>query len=209
MSTEDTNQVTDELFDHQAPESDPELESTTEEETPSEEIKHNIAEDNRQKQIQTFLNRVKSGEMTVEEIPHKWIKSEVEKLIPTKNTQDAYEIARQVVREEKEAEKYTSLRAKLNDANLTEDKRSRVSEEYQDLIKDGVPKAKALEKAIAIVGVKLDDYQRYAARLPKVSNAKANPDDHIKESLNNNEMPEVAADDRLAYWEKLRKQTNK
>jgi len=204
--SEDTTQTDSELFDAtDESESGSDAESTTgDEETQSEgeEIKHTKAENERQKQIDTFTRRVKSGEITIEKIPHQWIKDEVAKALIVKEP-DVSELVKKAIKEEKETEKYATLREKLNEANLTDVKRQKVTQEYQDLLDAGLSKAKALEKAILIAGVKLED-DRFAARIPKIAN-KADPESNIKESLAEGEVPGGSADERINVYEKLRK----
>lgn len=208
--SEDTNQTSDELFDHQETESGSDAESTTdpqETEGGGEEIKHTKAEEEREKQINSFLKRVKSGDITADKIPHKWIQKEVEARLAVKEP-SVNDLVQKAIKEEKEAEKYATLREKLNEANLTEEKRQRVTAEYKELVDSGLSKAKALEKAIAIAGVKFDSDIRFAARIPKISNPKADPEVAIKESLDEGNYPsDLPIDKRVEYFEKLRERS--
>lgn len=208
--SEDNIQDDSELFDAtEDPESDPALKSTTDDqetEESGEEIKHNKAELNRQKQITSFKRRVEDGEITLDEIPHAWVRKAIEGETKKENVDER---VKRILKEERETEKYADLRGRLNEANLIESKRLLIAQEYQDLQDAGLTKAKALEKAIAIAGVKLDRDDRYASRIPKITNAAKDPEASIKESLAAGEVPDIPAEKRLEHWEKLRKQTSR
>jgi len=199
------NQANDELFDTvtEKPEIQPDLESTDN----SENVENNnvsAAELNRQKQIDTWKRRVEMGEKTLDDIPHGWIKDAVKSSITPKESIE--ETVKKAIRAEKEAEAYSNLRGKLNDAGLSEAKQKAVTEEYNDLVDSGLSKAKALAKAVKIVGITFEDTTRYAARIPRPSSKKLSADEAVEQRFKEGEYPsDLSADDRIKALERLRK----
>ena len=159
---------------------------------------------NRKKQIATFKRRVEDGEMTLDEIPHEWIKKAL--VAEAKPKEDIGETVKKAIQAEKEAERYSEQRARLNELGLSEEKRQRVAEEYKDLVDSGLSKAKALDKAIKIAGIRLETPDRFAARIPKPSTRKVEAGDEIKSKIEEGEFPsDVPVEKRMEHWEKLRK----
>jgi uncharacterized protein (DUF885 family) len=204
--TEDTNQDDSELFDAGL---DSEGGSDSESTTPTgEEIKHTKAETEKEKQISSFLKRVLANEITLDKIPHKWIADEVKSRLPKPEVkpEEIEAKVQEAVQKIEEKKKFDSLREKLNQANLTKDKKTLVEDRYKFYKAKGLSDSDSLETALAVTNVSLEnDQQRFAARIPKIANSQADPDALMKESLESGVVPtDVSVDKRIEHWEKLR-----
>lgn len=212
VTMSESNQAADELFEKTAtekPESKPdpsseEAESGSGDAEAKAEENVSKGEIERKKMINSWKLRVENGEVEAEDIPVGWIRDELTKT--RKPKEDLNETVRKAIQAEKETERYSEMRERLNELGLSEEKRRSLASEYQDLLDSGLSKAKALEKAVKIAGIRLESPDRFAARIPKPSTRKVEAGDEIKSKLEEGEFPsDVPMDKRVEHWEKLRK----
>jgi hypothetical protein len=140
------------------------------------EDKANIAEANRNKQIDVWFNRVSSGEITIEQIPANlgWVKKAVEnKLGIDTSSVSTEEIVKQVLEKERAEEDFKNLFTQLKSQNINSSQQDLVKSKYNALLANGMTnKALALETAIAASGIELKtpkDIRRENMALPKAS----------------------------------------
>lgn len=182
LMSEDTKQADGELFDTEAPESSSDAASTTDEdqEDPesseseeSEEIldldDKSSAEVQKQKQVDAWAKKIESGEAALEDLPkhQKWLKKPLEKLLEKsskdKKISEEYDIdalLEQKLQQKEDDKEFKALRGDLNDAKLSQKQRIELKTEYEDLRSSGLSKAKALQKALRIVGLELETSDR-------------------------------------------------
>lgn len=156
------------------------------------------------KQINSWTKKVLAGEANLESLPEnqRWLRPEIEARLE-RLSQSAPVIERLVEKklvEKEESNKFTHLQAQLNAIDLNKNQQDAIRAEYNELVAAGLPKSKALDKAIKLAGVDLsqdpDDLFRTATRMPKAS------DYHQPESK---PLKQMSSDERVAYYEKLRK----
>lgn len=200
-----------ELFDgEQAQDEDLDLETEVQESKPDPSAL-------KQKQLDAWLGKILNGEAAIEDLPKnmQWLKvpllkemklleagSTIEKVVEEK----VYE----KLKAQEDERTFAQLKARVSVMDLTKAQRAELSTEYKDLVLGGMPKAKALEKSIKIVGIKLDfaemqnDELRKLMAIPKGGQAprefdKKDPDNILKKFK--------TSEERVKYWESLR--TNK
>lgn len=155
--SENINQTDGEqLFDTEGTEGSPETGTTTGElQLDSEESKgaKSPAQVNRDKQIAVWKARVDSGEVSIEEIPHKWIQDSIK---PKQEVQKSIELDDDMLErklEEREQRKAFDSRMKdISSMPLTKEQRTNLESEYNAL-KKGVKDVKALDAAIRLAGL--------------------------------------------------------
>lgn len=208
----ESNQVSDELFDAatEKPEIKPDLESSEDaekveksDEAEEAEPGENKAELERQRAIRSTKRKIEDGLMTLDDIKHPWLRKAI--LEDSKPKADISSEIQKAIRAEKENERYESARARLNELGLTKERREKVSELNRLYLGKGLSKADALETALGLAGVKLEEPDRYAARLPKPSHRKVASEDGMKVALESGEYPsDIPLDKRVEYLERLR-----
>lgn len=126
------------------------------------------AEEQKLKQIKAYQKKVDSGEITLQDLPddQKWLS---EYLKPK------YELdkdaVKKVLQEEKEAERFDSLKSDLEKADLESDKVSTLNAKFKYYRSKGLSKLDALESAMEIAGVDLHEEElkvkKQKMKLPK------------------------------------------
>jgi len=181
-------------------------EATTEEVSEGEKDKDEITakgELNRQKQIDVWTQRVKSGEADINALPKdlQWLKAPISKRLDAEKAPDMEKIIEQKLQEKEDAKAYDTLKTKLHSVRLGKTQKDIVAAEYKDLLDSGLPKHKALEKALKIADVDLDNtaIARSRMRIPTGGKLENEPtfEDGKLES-----MPEAK---RLELYKKMEK----
>lgn len=166
------------------------------------------AEEQREKQIATWKRRIDSGEKTIKDIPvdAQWLIPHLSQLDkPKVDDLDVDALIDRRLAERDVKNKFTSLKATLEDMPLTPAQRKELQAEYADLRDSGANQAKALEKAIKIVGIKLEQdpglYDRM--KLPPEGSSRRKPksDDGAYNEIRLGKSEE----ERVEYLEKVRK----
>lgn len=230
MSDNDQQGQDDQLFDTDDSDSDADVESTSSDEQDSDSAAEEIEELDlsdedktkekslsksdleRKKQIDTWSNRVSSGEVNLKDLPAnlKWLKPHIlERLDATTQAPSAEEVVKKVLAEERDNVKFDTLRGILNKTRLSTTQRKELETEYKDLRARGLPKSVSLDKAMRIIGVQEDTEvasaqlkQDMAVSRPggKVRNVKG--EDMLSDPAIYSRLPEQ---DRLAKLEEMRK----
>lgn len=109
------------------------------------------AEQQKARQIAVWHTRVESGEVGLDDVPHPWLRKEVEQRMAPK-TPDTKELVAEEVQKElarREAEnRFNALKSQLGDLKLDKAQREAVTAEFDKLVSHGVPKDVALDTAI-------------------------------------------------------------
>lgn len=123
----------------------------------SDEPKDNAA-DVKAKQKKAWLENIKSGKKTLNDMPESlgWLKKEIEsELKPaSKNTDDIDSKVQKALKAEREKEDFGSLVDSLSEMDLDTETDAALKEEYESLISEGVSQYKALHIACKVVGIK-------------------------------------------------------
>ncbi len=183
--TDDQNTLDDELFDIEEDEGDADAETNTEEdnkevlngeealglelESGHKEAKKTAAELQRDKQVEVWTTRVINGEADIDNLPKnlQWMKKYIEDKLttPPQNSEDAIaSLLEKKWQEKEEAKRFESLKSDIAMMGLDRSQREQLQAEYKDLAQSGLPKAKALEKALMIVGVSKQAVETKALR---------------------------------------------
>lgn len=129
----------------------------------TEEVKDS-AEVVRARTIAAWQARVDSGEVTLDQIPHAWIRREVTAKQPMVDEAQLEKIAERLVEQKlaqkEDQAKFERLNGELKTLSLTAAQQEELKQEYQDLRASGIPKAIALEKAMKIAGIASLEAQR-------------------------------------------------
>lgn len=179
----------------------------------SDEEKATAAEINRQKQIDVYFNRVKNGDITLDQIPANlgWVKSAVQKRLEpnTNKLIVSKDLVKQVIEEERQEEKYSTLLGDLKDGASESDFKS-VEAKFNELVANGMTnKALALETAIAACGVKLQtekDVRRANMAIPRASYHKPKGSENISKTSSWSDLEGVQnlpPSERAKYYGKL------
>lgn len=146
-----------------------------------------IREEAKQKQINAWFKKIVTGEKTLEDLPEhqKWLTPHLEERLLSKETKEATkkdldvsELVREELSKQKDEDAFKDLKASLNEMKLTSAQKAELSEEFKDLRSDGLSKAKALQKAIKMVGIKDIPDRRTAMYPPKPSTISVKEDVH-------------------------------
>jgi hypothetical protein len=177
-------------------------ESTTNIEKNGEEINNDDkSSEAKDRQVDAFAKKVITGELSLEDIPERqqWLKPLVEERLKT--SEDA--ISKMVddrlavkLKEKEDTDLFDTLKSKLSSTKLTKAEREEIEAEFKDL-KSYLSPGKALEKAIRIAKIDIDVQSvRQSMAIPKAGR---------QESTKQVDITELSPDDRLAYYEKLRR----
>tara|TARA_Y100000296_G_C5171208_1_gene257378 strand:- start:1504 stop:2178 length:675 start_codon:yes stop_codon:yes gene_type:complete len=181
----DSNHDSAELFDKtdtEVAEGEEDAASTTEEAEPqatseaeeSTEPKR-TAEEARADQLKAWKAKILAGKANLEDAPG-WMQDDLQKTLPTSNEDldalvEAKLDARLKIQEEETA--YNSMRKTLNERRLDDEQKSVIMAEFEELVKAGLPKHTALEKAVKIAKVPNLEDQMVADRQKAMSLPKA------------------------------------
>lgn len=183
--------------------------------TPKKESK---AEAVAERQAEAYVKKIKSGEITIDQLPAnlKWLKPRVEAKLGTKaevTPPDFEEVAKKVIKEERETARYNDLISDLNDS-LSRDKKVLLKERRDHFVSKGLSKLDALETAMEALNIDPAqdrmDARRQAARLRTPGNYRAAQKDFSPESIHDEQgfgeaVKKIAPDQQLAYLENLRR----
>lgn len=177
MFSDDNDTDVSDLFGTDDSEQDAEgtsTEETTEEVSAGEEDKQESqqelatakSEQNRQKQIDVWTQRVKSGEADLENLPRdlQWLKAPISKRLEAEKAPDMEKLIEQKLQEKEEAKRYETLKSNLQQMRLGKTQKDIIAAEYKDLLNSGLPKHKALEKALKIADVDMENAENAVAR---------------------------------------------
>jgi hypothetical protein len=160
------------------------------------------AQEEREKQIKTYLDRVNSGKMGVNEIPHKWIKDEVAKR--TTPNVDIDKLIEEKLEARESTKRFETLKSELKSQKLTSEQAEVVKSTYAELAQNGLKKDKALEMAMKIAGVqnKPDDTDelKKAMRIPTPSY-----DGQTRSVKDVDKVLKLSEAERLKHYEAIRK----
>lgn len=196
-----------ELFDSEELSDDVDTEEqvtdSEDEQVKLEEPKKPSAEEQRNKQIEVWTERVANGEVDINDLPAnlKWIKKSIEKNLELiSKAPEVADLVKQEVARQKDEDKFKSLKKSLNGLTLTKDQKAQLQEEFKDLA-PALGNAKALEKAMKLVGVQEEDYskQRQGAQIPKPGNRVVEEKD-----LESADYHPSKSDDRVKMYEEMR-----
>lgn len=143
------------------------------------EAKPQDAQTVRQKTVESFQRRIDAGEMTIQDLPasQKWVAKflKAPKARETMPETDIDRLLDEKLAKRENDRQFGELKSKLESAALRKEQKAAIQSEYGELKAMGVPTAKALQKAIALAGVSLDqDSSRKAAmRVPLPGNMQA------------------------------------
>jgi len=112
------------------------------------------AEDVRERQKQVWLENIKSGKKTLDDMPDNlgWLKKDIQKEVSKPEEDEIESRVRQALKKEREDEDFSLLVEDLQSADA--EKVAQVKEEYESLIADGMSQLKALVTARRLVGLK-------------------------------------------------------
>ena len=176
----------------------------------AEEKEANKADKDRTAQVTAWEAKIKRGDATLEDIPErqKWIRDALTKEVKPKLSDD--EIDRKIdskLKAQADELEYIHLKKTLSEKDLTKKQKSEIAEEYDDLLKAGLPKAKALEKAMRMAGahktVTLES-KRIKMSIPKPGSPEQTEEIEIDDD--GNYPKSIPESKRLALLEKLRKE---
>jgi hypothetical protein len=152
-------------------------------------------------QVEALTKKVLSGELELDSFPERqqWAKPLVEEKLKSS------EAAIEKMVDEKLSEKlkakedeqlFDSLKSKLSGVKLTKAEKQEIEQEFKDL-KSYLSPGQALAKAIKIARIDVDVQSvRQSMAIPKAGRA---------ESSKQVDIMELSPDDRMAYYEKLRR----
>lgn len=157
------------------------------------------------KQVEAWTSKVLAGKASLEELTgnQAWLKPLVESQL-NKVSASAPVIEKLVEKkfsEREEVAKFETLRNQLNEISTTKTQKQVVEAEFKDFIAAGLPKHKALEKAMKIAGVDQNTTALFknAARMPRASDYQQPVEKALKE---------LPLDSRIAEYEKMRTKKN-
>lgn len=176
--------------------------STTDIEKNGEESKtDDKSQEAKDQQVNAFTKKVLAGELSLDELPERqqWLKPLVEERL--KSSEDA--ISKMVddrlavkLKEKEDTDLFDTLKSKLASTKLTKAEKDEIETEFKDL-KSYLSPGKALEKAIRIAKIDIDVQSvRQSMAIPKAGR---------QESTKSVDVTELSPDDRLAFYEKLRR----
>lgn len=169
----------------------------------------------KQKQVDAWVGKILAGEATIADLPNnlQWLKTpvlkELRSLEMTPELESKMEkIASKMLAEKESALEFDRMKSDLNKLDLSKSEKAELSAEFKDLLDAGVPRTKALAKAMKIVGINADaadmetEELRRSMSIPRGGNApqetdELDPLDILKKHK--------TSEDRVEYWEKIRK----
>jgi len=188
-----------------------ELETESKDEQPDDiklnEPKKPSAEQQAQKQVEAWTLKVINGDVDVNELPKdvKWLKPSIEKkLAMSQKEPEINDLVEKAVAKKADEDAFLKLKSSLNDLSLNKEQRSDLQVEFAELLQAGLPKSKALRKALKIVGattVEIDEVKRANAALPKAGNAEVRDD----VELTNENHADIPSEKRVELYEKIRR----
>jgi hypothetical protein len=121
---------------------------------------------NRQKQIDVWTARVKSGEADINALPKdlQWLKAPISKRLDSEKAPDIEKVIERKLQEKEEAKQYDTLKSQMQKMKLGKTQKDIISAEFKDLLSSGLPRHKALEKALKIADVDIDNADKEIAR---------------------------------------------
>ena len=137
--------------------------------------------DQKEKQIQSFVQAIKDDKKSFDDIPEKWLKNEVKARLntlttPVERTSVKSEV-RQAIIAEREEQRYSALISELNVLGLDRAKQDKLQEEYTNFRGLNLSKLNALESAMKIANVDLQqefiERKRQGMKIPKASYRKS------------------------------------
>lgn len=197
MST--TKQDGTELFDSPASDASDGVKDTastsedTESSASTQAEESQASQDEREKQIKAHMRKLEDGKQTLSELEEKqpWIAAEVRKRL-TKEEEPKVDIEALVeakleakLKEEREREKFASLKKRLNDVSTTKDQRAKLTEKYEAL-KDKLGDYEALKLAAEVADVDLGDHliRRRDMQVPRVGSGSTQTTDLNQKIMN-------------------------
>lgn len=175
-----------------------------------EEEKVDKAKEQRDKQVDAYVNKALKGEIDLDSLPKelKWLKGPVEaKLAELNITPDVEAIVEKKLTERLEKQTFQQMKEKLGGLKLTPDLKKELSSEFKDFRSAGLSSAQALTKALKVVQIDLNNEEeaiqerRDAMQIPKGGGPARGEAELTAESVVKIKDPAK----RLAALEKLRK----
>lgn len=177
-------------------------ESTTYIEKKGEEINNDDkSQEAKDRQVDAFTRKVITGELSLDELPERqqWLKPLVEERLKTSEDAISKMVDDRLVvklKEKEDTDLFDTLKSKLASTKLTKAEKDEIETEFKDL-KSYLTPGKALEKAIRIAKIDIDVQSvRQSMAIPKAGR---------QESTKSVDVTELSPDDRLAFYEKLRR----
>lgn len=177
-------------------------ESTTYIEKKGEEINNDDkSQEAKDRQVDAFTRKVITGELSLDELPERqqWLRPLVEERLKTSEDAISKMVDDRLVvklKEKEDTDLFDTLKSKLASTKLTKAEKDEIETEFKDL-KSYLTPGKALEKAIRIAKIDIDVQSvRQSMAIPKAGR---------QESTKSVDVTELSPDDRLAFYEKLRR----
>lgn len=181
----------------------------SEENQASQETETSSQEEAKQAQINAFYKKVKTGDLSLDEIPSRqeWMKPFIEARLESETAKsnkaevlDSKGQLKQLLAEERAEQSFQDLKSDIDNAELTQDQKAAIEAEFADLRADGVSRHKALEKALRLAGVKAES--RRNAMVPPKPNTVSNSNEEITASNFRDKLPE-GHPDRIKFLNTL------
>ncbi len=223
---DDGNQADSDLFDTDGSESSTDAASTTETENEDLDLSEESKTDNkpvaqgeiqRGKMVNAATLKVMNGELDLENLPskQKWMKPLIEQQLGlnqevSKVSVNANQIVKDELAKEREAQRFTDTRAQLQAVSLTKEQKTQLQAEYKDLLSSGLSPAKALDKAIKIAQIELNDDNsvlRQRMQIPKPGDRVVKSTQSVGDDLEKiKTLPEA---ERMKHYELLEGSTGR
>jgi len=176
------------------------------------EVQFSQAEIERQKQVDAWALKVIKGETSLDELSGSlsWLYLPVKKQLDAQNqTPDIEKVVALKMAEQKDVEKFQTLKDQLKQVTLSTSQKMEIEAEYQDLRGSGISKAKALLKAVKMAGVRFDssDELRSKMTLPKSSGYREPENESVQGDLEK-VLQIKDPQKRIQTLEKIRKARN-
>jgi hypothetical protein len=202
----------DELFFKQELDADLDLEVTK-----ADEARQSLtAAENKEKQINAWTSKIAQGKAKVEDLPNSlsWLRPEIEKRILLQQREPNIEDIIERKLAEKDAQlRFADLKDKINELDLTKSQQASISQEFKSLLADGVPKIKALNIALKVVGISIDKEEARTSELFKTMAVRGGhalqEDEPLGSDLDEQKLDkmkkQLPLNKRIEFYETLRK----
>lgn len=145
-------------------------------------------EEAKQKQIDAFYRKVKTGDLSLDEIPSRqeWMKPFIEARLDSESVKetkkkelDVSDIVQEALQAERAEGRFQDQFDSLKAMDLTANQMATINAEFKDLRSGGMSKDKALDTARRLAGVEVTSNRRTAMTPPNPNTVNVNSDDEV------------------------------